>query len=131
MRKRIYIAGPYSGSNIMGILGNIRNGQKAAAYLMLKGHAVFCPFLDYQLALTVYGASLRKNDFQESSMAWVDVSDAVYVVGNWRKSEGTVKEIERANQFDIPVFYDLIDITRWSNQSRRKGKGKHGKATTS
>ena len=48
--KKIYVAGPYSGDNIISILENIRSGQAMAHKLMCRGYAVFCPFLDYQLA---------------------------------------------------------------------------------
>jgi nucleoside 2-deoxyribosyltransferase len=110
MRKRIYIAGKYSDDNIIGVLTNIRRGQEMAALLMRYGYSVFCPFLDYQFALTKHGEHLSKSDYQENSMAWVEVSDAMLVLPGWETSNGTRREIDRAVSLGIPVFHSLEDL---------------------
>ncbi len=110
---RIYLAGKYSADNIMDVLKNIRVGIHSAAGLMADGYNVFCPFLDFQLALTGLSARLKKEDFQRNSMAWVEVSDAVYVMPGWETSRGVKAEIERAEALDIPVFYDRVSLDTW------------------
>ncbi|MFA5160139.1 MAG: DUF1937 family protein [Candidatus Omnitrophota bacterium] len=101
--KRLYLAGPYSADNVIDVLANIRRGIRAAAYLISKGYAVFCPFLDFQIALTTYGEELEKEDYQRNSMAWVEVCDVVVVLPGSEKSHGVKREIERAVTLGIPV----------------------------
>lgn len=115
--KRIYIAGPYSADNIMDVLKNIRQGQEAAAEVLICGHAVFCPFIDYQLALTRHGSWISKEMFQANSMAWLEVSDAVLLTDGWRNSEGTRKEIARANELGIPVFETIPEQWEFANKA--------------
>jgi len=112
--KRIYICGKYSDTDIIKILRNIRVGQEMAALLMRLGHAVFCPFLDYQIALNSIGGGLTKGQFQANSMAWVEVSDALYVIPGWETSGGTKREIAWAEELGIPVFYDLASLQEWA-----------------
>lgn len=104
--KKIYIAGAYSADNILEILANIKKGQDMAAYLIAHGYAVFCPFLDWQPGLTVYGNDLTKEQYQANSMAFVEVCDAILVLKGWEQSGGTKREIKRAQELDIPVYYD-------------------------
>jgi len=107
---RVYIAGPYSADNVIDVLGNIRRGIHTAARIMAKGHAIFCPFLDFQIALTEYGATLSKSEYQRNSMAWVDVSDVVLVMPGSEKSGGVQREIARALELGIRVVYKEGEI---------------------
>ena len=106
--KRIYIAGPYSSDNVITTLINMRNGMRAATSLLLNGFAVFCPWLDYNLFL-----QLRENEvisletIQAHSMAWLEVSDCLLVLPNHHKSKGTLAEIARAEELEIPIYYSL------------------------
>lgn len=115
--KRIYIAGKYNDKDIVSCLANIRRGIEMGAYLMQQGDAVYCPFLDYQFALTSQGSFLTKEQFQANSMAWVEVSDALLILPGWETSGGTKREIARAEDLGIPVFYDLEGLREWSTQN--------------
>lgn len=109
--KRIYVAGPYSADNIMGVLTNIRNGSNAAAELMSKGFAVFCPFWDFLAALGPWGDALPKKAFQANSMAFVETCHAMLVLGY---SSGVEREIARADELGIPVFSTMHDLEKWA-----------------
>lgn len=102
---RVYIAGPYSADNVIDVLGNIRRGINISAHFMSRGYAVFCPFLDFQIALTQYGEQLSKEAYQRNSLAWVEVSDVVLVMPGSEKSEGVQQEVARANECGIRVVY--------------------------
>ena len=108
--KKVYVAGPYSADNIIQVLSNIRNGIETAVGLIHLGHAVFCPHLDFLFALVMGGESLTKEQFQANSMAWVEVSDVVYVMPGSEKSNGVKREVERAQSLKIPVVYEARDI---------------------
>jgi len=101
--KRIYLAGPYSSDNVIGVLNNIGIGIKKASEILKGGDAVFCPFLGFHYQ--ILDQTLTKEDYYRVSMAWLEVSDEVWVLENWEGSTGTQKEIERANELNIPVKF--------------------------
>lgn len=104
--KRIYLAGAYSADNIIGVLDNIRKGQRAGAIAMMRGHACFVPWLDYQLHFHLReGEVIEKKTYQDQSMAWLEVSTEVWVLPGWENSNGTKREIARAQELRIPVKY--------------------------
>lgn len=113
--RRVYIAGaitPYKSEHpVFGFLGNIARGVRASLVLLLKGHAPFCPFLDFQYWFYLReGENITEKMIKDLSMAWLEVSDAVLVLPKYRKSAGTRAEIERAKEIGIPVFYDIEDL---------------------
>jgi hypothetical protein len=105
-RKRIYLAGLYScnadGSkaDVVGVIRNIRVAQEKAAELIAQGYAVFCSHLDYQLGLH---RELFVKEYQENSMAWLEVSDEVWVLSGVGIGSGVDAEIARAKELGIPV----------------------------
>lgn len=111
--KRIYIAGKYNDNDVVKVLSNIRKGIDMAAWLIKNGYAVYCPFLDFQLAFTPSGNFLEKSDYQDNSMAWVDVSDALMILPGWETSGGTKREIARAKELGIPVFHSAPELFSW------------------
>jgi len=115
VRKRIFLAGPYSDNNIIGILANIRQGIEVAGLLMAKGYSVFCPFLDAQISLTQFGALLSEQDYKENSLAWVEVADAVLCLSGWELSKGTLAERGIAEQNNIPIFISVESLEEWAN----------------
>lgn len=106
--KRIYIAGAISSANPLQFLANIRRGVKVANAALQSGYAVFVPHIDFQLFLGLDdGQEISVEQIQAQSMAWLEASDAVLLVPGWRDSVGTQKELARAAQLTIPVFYRL------------------------
>lgn len=109
--KRIYIAGPYSADNTIQTLRNIGKGIQVGIELLLKGYAIFCPWLDYSMFL-----QLRANEniplelIQQHSLSWLKVSNALFVLPNSENSIGTQKEIEYAIKHNIPIYYSLKEL---------------------
>lgn len=100
---RVYLAGKYSDPNIIGCLNNIHDGIKKSVEILKMGHAVFCPWLDYQFQF--FDKTLTVDDYYRYSMAWLEVSDEVWVLPNSENSKGTNAEIARALELKIPVIY--------------------------
>lgn len=99
--KRIYVAGSYSADNALGVLNNIGTGIKACAKVLKNGDAPFCPWLDFHYHLV--DNSLTVADYQRVSIAWLEVSDEVWVLPDAENSKGTQAEIKRAKELGIPV----------------------------
>jgi hypothetical protein len=47
-------------------------------------------------------------------MAWLDVSDAVLLLDGWERSKGTLVEIDRAKELDIPIFNNINGLELWA-----------------
>jgi hypothetical protein len=115
-RMRVYVAGPYSSDNVLGVLSNIRKGNHWAYQLLCQGFAPFSPWLDYHFVLEDHTNDLTVKDFYEYSMTWLRCSEAVFVQGDWKNSKGTQAEIEEAQSLGIPVFFDLTKLILYSKE---------------
>jgi hypothetical protein len=105
--KRLYVAGSYSADNVLDVLKNIGRGEQYCAEFFLDGFAPFCPWHDKDYVLRNPDNDFTVKMFYDYSMAWLDVSDAVFVLPNSEESKGTQAEILRARKLNIPVFYDI------------------------
>jgi len=101
--KRIYVAGKYSDTNIIGCLNNIHDGIKASVEVFKQGDAPFSSWIDYQFQF--FDKTLTVEDYYRYSMAWLEVSDEVWVLPNSENSKGTQAEIKRANELKIPIKF--------------------------
>ena len=101
--KRIYVAGKYDDTSVIGVLNNIKKGTSKCVEILKEGNAPFCPWLDFQFH---WFGDLSKEDYQRYSMAWLEVCDELYVLNNWRTSGGTKREIARAKELGIPITYE-------------------------
>ena len=110
--KRVYVAGAYSADNVLDVLRNIGHGEKACAELFAAGYAPFCPWHDKSYVIDNPDGEFTVQQFYDFSMAWLEVSDAVLVLSGWQNSKGTLKEIERANEFGIPVYFSWDELKR-------------------
>jgi len=113
--KRVYVAGLYSrnadGSvaDVMGVLRNIRDGQSASLAVLRAGFAPFCPWLDYQFSL-LDDKPITIEIYYAYSMAWLEASDFVLVISGVGIGSGVDKEIARAKELNIPVFYSFTEL---------------------
>lgn len=111
--KCVYVAGPYSSDNVMGVLENMRKGMRMATKVFLAGFAPFCPWIDYHFALMVRGDErLTVDQYYQYSMAWLERSDAVLVLPGSERSRGTQAELQRARELGIPIYHTLDDLIR-------------------
>jgi len=119
--RRVYVAGAYSDDNVLGMLKNIGRGEAYAAALFSHGFFPFVPWHDKDFVLRYWYLQTDKKQFYEYSMAWLRVSEAVFVVPNtpglrdWEDSPGTVKEIEEAKRLGIPVFHSIVELKDYFN----------------
>lgn len=111
--KKVYVAGPYSADNVIDVLKNIGNGQKKCAELFEYGFAPFCPWHDKDFIINNPYKNFDVKQFYEYSITWLKVCDAMLLIEGWEKSKGCLKEIEIANEMNIPIFYNIYDIIKW------------------
>ena len=110
----LYVAGPYSCDPVPDAFANMRRGTRVCAELIMEGIDAFCPWADWILWMTLRdGETIPKERIYAYSMAFLEVSDAVYVLDRWERSPGTKKEIIRAQELGIPVFYEKHELMAW------------------
>jgi hypothetical protein len=113
---KVYVAGPYSADNVITVLDNIREGQRMATKVLLAGYSPFCPWLDFHFQLMLRdGERLTVDDYYRYSIAWLEVSNVMLVLPGYSESGGTMAEIKRAQELNIPIYYDfnamIADLT--------------------
>ena len=117
--RRVYVAGPYSADNVLEVLRHIGRGQKMCADLFALGFAPFCPWHDKSYVTDNFNAEFKVKDFYRYSMEWLKVSEAVLLVGEYKKSKGTLAEIKTAKRLKIPVFDNIADLLEWDKENRK------------
>lgn len=109
-RMRVYVAGAYSADNVVDVLRNIGRGIQWSTRLFLKGYAPFIPWLNFHIILSSPDSDYTVEDFYGYTLAWLDVSEAVFVLPNSQHSTGTQAEIRRAEELQIPVFHTIESL---------------------
>ena len=87
------------------VLENIKAGITTCNRLLSLGYAVFCPWLDFQYGLTG-NFEVAEEQYKASSMAWLEVSDAMLVISGAGLGGGVDDEIDRAIELNIPAYTD-------------------------
>jgi len=109
---RVYVAGAYSGPDVLTVIDNMRRGLKLSALVMRAGFAPYVPWEDI-LRHLVADEGFSLDDCYGRSMAWLEVSDAVLVQPiRALHSNGTRAELQRAGELGIPVFWSLEELEK-------------------
>jgi nucleoside 2-deoxyribosyltransferase len=94
----IYVAGPYRGD----VDGNIAKARAVAAECYLAGHDVICPHMN--TAKMDEDTGLPDEFWLNTTLNLLRRCDAVVVVPDWEKSEGTHAELAYAKTVGIPIY---------------------------
>ena len=105
--RRVYIAGPLS-AIACDYIANLHRFMEVDVLLRRHGFAPYNPAQDV-LAGMVAG-DLTYDDYFEPNIAWMEVSEAVYLIG---PSPGADRECLRAAELGIPVFDNLSALLAW------------------
>ncbi len=108
--KRVYVAGAYSADNVLDILKNIGRGEHYAARVFMSGFAPFCPWHDKDFVIKNWGRDFTVEMFYDYSMAWLEVSDIMFLIPGWESSKGTAMEIEKAKELNIPIITSFDEL---------------------
>ena len=113
--KRVYIAGKLN-DMACDYLKNVHNMIIWAEKVRKLGYAVFVPGID--LLQGVMFGNWEYSDYFDNSQPWLDASHAVFLVPGWETSEGTKREIKRAESQGIRVFDDLALLDNYLSSTR-------------
>ena len=121
-RKCVYVAGSISATSAGKFLNNIRKGIQLSKDVFIAGFAPFSPFLDYQFNLVMTDddvGSITTEDYYDYSMAWLEKADAVLLVPGWGESTGTHRELIRAEELRIPIFFTMTELLKWDTKNEK------------
>jgi hypothetical protein len=108
MRKKVYIAGPLNAKNAAIYLDNVKNMNIIAAAVYDAGFSPYIPGNDFFFSMFV--SNMEYEDYIQLNMPWVVVSDAILVINH---SPGTDREIDMAEAWGIPVFYNIEELKEY------------------
>jgi len=119
---KVYVAGPISNSDSLVFLDNIRKGIKICKDMVASEFfAVFCPFLDFMYHMTLNEWDIMTvKKYQLNSLAWLEVSDCIYLLDGWEDSKGVAREIDRANDLGIPIFKSFPLLVEYATRFKEK-----------
>ena len=106
--KVVYIAGPYSRGDTG---GNVGIAVRMMVRMMKDGLAPICPHLDI---LTYIVEKLPYETFLEVDLAILEKCDAIFRLPG--ESPGADREMVRALELGLGVFWDYDELIEWSRQ---------------
>jgi nucleoside 2-deoxyribosyltransferase len=107
MKKKIYLACPYSHPDPLVMQQRFVKVTQMAGKLMEQGFIVFSP-ISHSHPIASLGNLPRDWAFWwEQDRAWLDACDELYILtlDGWRESVGIKDEIARAMALDMPIQY--------------------------
>lgn len=111
---RVYIAGALSSKEntnrnpskvVTDYIRNLSNMCQKASKLRKQGYYPYVPGMDFLMGIVA--GDWEENDYRGIGMAFLEVCDAVLVIS---ESWGVQKEIKRAKELGIPVYYSIVEL---------------------
>jgi hypothetical protein len=108
---RIYIAGPYQAVSLEQREANVNRAIDAGLKVLSKGHFPFIPHLTHYVDLraTDTGTPLKWEDYISWDLEWLEVSDALLLLG---RSRGADIEYKRAKELDKIIFHSVDELPK-------------------
>jgi hypothetical protein len=110
--KRVYIAGKLN-DDAVGYIMNCHKMIRTAKKVRNAGYAVYVPCNDFLEGIVDGGFDY--GDYFDNSQPWLEASDALFLVPGWDRSEGTRREMERADVLGISIFDDIDKMNEFFN----------------
>jgi len=105
----VYVAGPFRGNTTWEIECNVRRAEEYALSIWRLGAVALCPHANTRF----FHKSAPDEIWLEGTLELLRRCDAVFVIPNSEKSQGTRCEITEAERLGLPVFGDLGHLGLW------------------
>jgi len=122
--KRVYVAGLLTPRGIWSknlAIDHLINQRKMIRHALdafFAGFDPFVPAFDHQFWMVMSnGETITEPMIKRYSKSWLEACDAVLLTPKWRKSPGTLAEIELAKKLGIPVFNNLDDLIDYAEET--------------
>lgn len=102
----VYVAGPYRAASEWKVKRNVDLAERYAIMVWRLGAACICPHKNTER----FGGAAPDSAWIEGDMEIVRRCDALLVIGDWQRSEGTIGEIREATRCGIPIFFSIAEL---------------------
>jgi hypothetical protein len=108
----VYVSGAYYGKDSgQSIKSNVELAKQAAIELWERGYGVICPHTNSHF--TKEECNCNYDDYLVSYLEIVKRCNVVFMLDNWKESNGASTERQIALENDIPVFYKIQELEDW------------------
>lgn len=107
--KKIYIAGPFRGTNRW---RNIDHARRYAFFVASLGGVPICPH-------TMWGdfdGTLTDDFWLRACIELMESCDAIYMLDGWQQSRGALGELDHALTLGLRDFYDIDALATYMKQ---------------
>jgi nucleoside 2-deoxyribosyltransferase len=108
-RTKVYIASPYNKGNK---INNVKMQMIMGDVLIKFG---FLPFVPLLFHFQHYHHPLSYEEWMAIDLAWLETCDCVFRLNG--ESPGADREVSRAKELGIPVFYSIEQLIRSYNEN--------------
>ena len=99
----VYVAGPFRGPHSWAIENNIRRAEELAWKVWEQGFTAISPHCNTRY----FQHSLPDHIWLDGDLEILKRCDVLLLTPDWERSEGTRIEKEFAEEYGIPVVYDI------------------------
>lgn len=116
--KLVYVAGPITAYNSKGAWdcwaseNFVRTAEAASLKLILAGVATHCPHTQGRYWNGIDGATTETWMYADFEV--IRRCDAILVMPGWKKSKGTLEEIDLAKRLRKSIFFSVEDCIEWA-----------------
>lgn len=107
--KVVYIAGPFRGPSAWDIECNIRRAEERALSVWRLGAVAVCPHANSRF----FQGAAPDDVWLRGDLELLSRCDAVLLTSEWESSLGTLVEIIKAMDLNIPVFTKFSSLAVW------------------
>jgi len=100
----IYVAGSFRGKNSWEIHNNVLKAERAMVKLIGEGYTPICPHKMTENLQGLYPDQV----YLDMCLEFLKVSDAIYVLDNWKQSKGTQVELREAINLGLDIIYEEV-----------------------
>ncbi len=106
-QKVVYVAGKYTSDTEWGIWNNIEHASRVARSLWEQGYAVICPHKN--TAFFGGAGHSHRQLWLEGDLEIIRRCDVMYMLNNWKDSEGAKEELALAIQLGLEIQYEPLE----------------------
>lgn len=107
----VYISGKYTDSTPEKVKDNIELAKTTAIALWNRGYKCVCPHLN--TGWFEIETSATHKDFLDLDFRLISISDAVFMLPNWKTSRGARLEKGFAEKTGVPAVYNIDELDKF------------------